>query len=436
MKALSSLWPKLIGDIQHFERDHRAFNAICIISIIILAITIPFNIAIGLHGLVNLVVVLLVSLLIGYYLSRFKNFYKISKFIFALLSFILLISVFLENSGSQGPALYFLILSLLLIISFTSSKNQKIWLFIHIIVIASLLFFEFFWPEKVPYTYNNKGDRFVDLASSAITVLVCIYFITVYLRQNYENEQLIAEENAKLIAAQNTQLQALNDEKTKLLSILSHDLKSPLNSITMVLNMLTSYELPEAQKTRLTQELLNTTRNTSEMLVNLLSWSSNQLKGLKCVTEKLNLSLMVQNVLQVQDIIASQKQIKIEVKIDDNIFLLADSNMMELTLRNLVNNAIKFTPPLGHISISANLDDENNCIIVFRDNGIGMSQELLDTLFKMDIHSTYGTNNEKGIGLGLVLCKEFTELQGGSIWVHSQLGSGSIFYLKMPLYTA
>jgi two-component system, sensor histidine kinase and response regulator len=252
------------------------------------------------------------------------------------------------------------------------------------------------------------------------------------LRHSYEREKGVAENRASLIAEQNKELQKLNQEKTKLLSIISHDLRSPLNSITTVLNLLTNYPLPDNQRIKLQSELLDTTRNTSEMLVNLLSWSSEQMEGMQCRLETLNLKFVIQRVLQIQQPIADSKEVQIQISVDDEMTVHADYNMLELTLRNLINNAIKFTPPLGNVTINASIDQDMHCQIVVRDNGIGMNAEQLEALFSMDIHSTYGTNNEKGIGLGLVLCKEFTEMQNGKIWVHSKERNGSIFYLKIP----
>lgn len=305
---------------------------------------------------------------------------------------------------------------------------------LHLIVVTVLLTIEFNYPKAIPDIYKNRSDQFVDFLSSSIAVIIGMYFVTMYLRSSYNKEKQIAEERAALIITQNEQLQKLNQEKTKLLSILGHDLRSPLNSITTVLNFLTNYPLPEEHRLRLQKELLDTTRNTSEMLLNLLSWSSEQMHGIEPKLISVNVQTALQKVLENQQLIANSKDIKITTSIAEDLCVLADYNMIEVVLRNIINNAIKFTAPLGVVNIIAT-KNVGGCMIDVKDTGIGMSEEQMSTLFTMDIHSTFGTNNEKGIGLGLVLCKEFTEMQGGKIWVESTIGKGSIFHISMPLPT-
>jgi two-component system, sensor histidine kinase and response regulator len=264
-----------------------------------------------------------------------------------------------------------------------------------------------------------------------------MYGITIYLRSNYNREKQKAEERAAMIETQNIQirlqndqLQRLNQEKNKMLSVLGHDLRSPLNAITTVLDFLTNYEVSEEQRMQLKRDLLHTTRNASDILSNLLAWSSGQMKGLQPHIEKINLPQLLGKVVQGQQLQADKKEIRVIIDAAEDCSVLADFNMLELTLRNLVNNALKFTHRGGEVTIRTVCDKD--CVISISDNGIGMSLEQLDTLFTMDIHSTYGTNNETGIGLGLLLCREFTEIQQGTMWVQSQEGSGSTFSIRLP----
>ncbi|MES2480011.1 MAG: HAMP domain-containing sensor histidine kinase [Bacteroidota bacterium] len=429
---LSPFWINLVGDTESFSREHRAFNAVNVLSLIVMSILLPINIYLGLN-VVTITTTIVIGLLgIVYFLSRFEKNYKLGMMIFALASYGLLTITFFFNSGSKGPSIYLFFLSFQLIIAFSIIQRHLLWMIIHIIVITALLSIEYYIPDKIPYTYRSKYDQYLDLLTSGIAVVISMYFITMYLLDSYKIEKQNAEDRATMIAAQNEKLQKLNQEKTKILSILGHDLRSPLNSITTVLNFLTNYPLPEEHRLRLQRELLETTRNTSEMLANLLSWSSEQMHGIEPKLIQVNLLLVIHKVMEYQQLIADSKEIKINIHINDDIVVLADYNLLELTMRNIINNAIKFTPPMGAVTLSASID-ENTCLIKVKDTGIGMNSEQMNSLFTMDIHSTYGTNNEKGIGLGLVLCKEFTEMQGGKIQVDSAEGKGSVFQLSMPL---
>lgn len=434
MKAnsLSKVWVTLIGDPEDFKKEHRAFNAVSVLSLIMLALMLTINVILELEVVAIACAIVMALLGIVYFLSRVDNNYKLGKTFFAIISYCLFTVLFFYNSGSRGPIIYHFFLSFQLILAFSNTKRHLLWMLLHISVVSSLLIFEYYQPERIPDIYKSRSDQFIDLLSSGIAVIIGIYFITKYLRSSYDREKKNADDRAELIIAQNAQLYKLNQEKTKILSILGHDLRSPLNSITTVLNFLTNYPLPEEHRIRLQKELLDTTRNTSEMLLNLLSWSSEQMNGIEPKLISVNVQMAFQKVLENQQLMARSKEVKINTQIADELHVLADYNMIEVVLRNIINNAIKFTAPMGVVTITASKSDDC-CLIAIRDTGIGMSEEQMSTLFTMDIHSTYGTNNEKGIGLGLVLCKEFTEMQGGKIWVESKIGLGSVFQLSLPL---
>jgi len=432
VNILPSIWIRLLGHPDHFNKEHRAFNAVAFLSLCLLLLLLPFNIYLGLEVVFISTAVIFIALAVVYFLSRMGNNYKLGRTIYAVVSYVFLSLNFYYNAGYKGPTIYFFFLTFQLILAFSIIKRHLLFTIMHLVVVSSLLIVEYCYPERFIDIYQSRFDHFLDLLSSSIAVIIGMYLVTRYLLSSYEREKKKAEERELLITAQNAQLQKLNQEKTKILSILGHDLRSPLNSITTVLNVLANYPLPEEHRLRLQKELLDTTRNTSEMLMNLLSWSSEQMQGIEPKLISVNVQMVLQKVLENQQFIAQSKEIKFTTYIDQSIYVLADYNMLEVVLRNLINNAIKFTAPLGMVTIAAQKTDDS-CLISIQDNGIGMSEEQLSTLFTMDIHSTYGTNNEKGIGLGLVLCKDFTELQGGKIWVESTVGQGSVFYISLPL---
>lgn len=436
----SELWTRLIGSPQELTIENRAFNAISVLTFIFLLVIFPINIYLGLYKVSAIVCVLIILLGILYYYSRVHKKYSRSMAVFAVCSYLTLIANYFINSGIKGPTLYLFFLTFQLLIAFTAKKQHRIWILAHLLVTSGLLLTEYFYPELVPDSYNSHNDYFFDLISAYLLILVCMYSITIHLRSNYQRERKMVEQHTAKIAEQhdqillkNEQLQRLNQEKNKLLSVLAHDLRAPLNSITTVLDFLSNYSVPDDQRKELQKELLDTTRNTSDMLSNLLAWSSGQIKGLQPHYERVCVSDVIGKVMQLQQGLADKKNIRVDLSLDA-VYARADLNMLELTIRNVINNAIKFTDRDGCIRIKAY--QEATCIISVEDTGIGMPPRQQEALFSMDIHSTYGTNNEIGIGLGLLLSKEFMEIQGGSIHLESVEGEGSTFYITIPVDTS
>ena len=177
------------------------------------------------------------------------------------------------------------------------------------------------------------------------------------------------------------------------------------------------------------------TNNIFRLLQNLLEWSRSQTGRLVVTPLEVRLTRIVDNSMSVLRPIAEQKNIRIEFDYDNNLTLFADPLMIETILRNLITNAIKFTPENGLIAIGAS-QSEDRINICVKDSGVGISEEDIVNLFKID--STVkrkGTNNEDGSGLGLILCKEFVEKNNGKIWVASSPGNGSSFFFTVPAKT-
>lgn len=443
-KALK-LWNWLIGRPQDFSTGNRAFNSISVITLLLLLVLLPFNIILELPAVAWMLVVAIVMQFYFYYLSRFRRKYKNSINIYAVMSYVILSYNFIFNAGSNGPTIYLFFLTYLLLIAFTQQRFHRLWTILHITVPALLLILEYYyWPEISANGYSAPSYRFFDLASCYIIIVVCIYSATIYLRGNYEREKFLADKHALQIQAQNARIQLQNEtlqqrntEIIRLISIIAHDLRNPLNMITGVLEIMNSGALEEHRTNQLKNELLLVSRNTSDLLNNLLSWTSRQIKGLKPTLTNINIDAIATQIVQGQSILAQKKAINLRITIPPDLEVTADRDMLELVIRNLVTNALKFTPANGTVQIDAAPDHTfKNGIITVRDNGIGISEQQIDRIFLQDVTPAYGTANEKGTGLGLFLCKEFVVLQGGRIWVESTLGTGTTFYVSLPLYTA
>lgn len=232
-----------------------------------------------------------------------------------------------------------------------------------------------------------------------------------------------------------TALRELNANKDKFFSIISHDLRSPFNSIIGYSNIL--LEQVRAKDYEAIEEYAETIQKSSllilDLLVNLLEWSRSQSGKMNFNPEYLEFFALINNALELSKHPAQQKSITIINELPHNITVYADKAMVNAIVRNLISNAIKYTNTGGKIVVSA-IKNKDELEVAINDNGIGMQKETIDKLFHIEeVNSTMGTQNEEGSGLGLVLCKEFVLKHGGKIWVKSEPGKGSTFYFTLPL---
>ena len=245
----------------------------------------------------------------------------------------------------------------------------------------------------------------------------------------------------------NTSLELLVEQRTnklveivstngKFLSIIAHDLRSPFSSIIGILELL-KMSLKEFNKNEIEEYVdivYKSANNTLVLLDNLLVWAVSQNKEKNFKPVKINLYELLREEIENLKTLASQKQITLSHLIKPEVNVTADLQMVKTILRNLISNAIKYTNVNGEIVINA-CELKKFVEVTVKDNGIGISDENMRKLFKIDaFHSTPGTHDEKGTGLGLLLCKEFVELHGGSIRIESESGKGSIFSFTLPHY--
>ncbi|RZK60339.1 MAG: HAMP domain-containing histidine kinase [Pedobacter sp.] len=400
---------------------------------------VPFNFYIGLVVPASLCLFGVFASATMFYFSRFKRKSSLCIKAFAIICNLTFTINYFFNSGIFGPNLLLFSLAFLLVIAIIPKKQFKIWVPINIMLVLSILVIEYFYPSAIEYTYNGELSKVIDFAITYLVVVVITYFSISYIRKNYDYErssvldksEAIAEQSERILA-QKVELELLNSQKDKLFSIVSHDIRMPLHSIQSYLELLTEVDLEEEERKALKKKLLQITKDTSDMLTNVLSWSKTQMEGTNADLKPLNLSTALINGLSVEKTIAEKKGVVLSINAAEDMIITADQNMFQLVIRNLVNNAIKFTPNGGEVKISA-VKRSTDSLITIQDNGLGIDEAQQAKLFKLKASSTFGTNNERGIGLGLLLCKEFTDLQNGEIWFESTAEIGSTFFLSFKL---
>ncbi len=257
-----------------------------------------------------------------------------------------------------------------------------------------------------------------------------------YITKPFQAEEVSARVATHLkICWQKNELHRLNIEKDKFFSILAHDLRNPFGGFMKLTEMMvddTLFFSPEQQK-EMMMDLSHSARNIFDLLNDLLEWSQMQRGRADFNPQLLGLNNTATECLKTVTELAKNKCIKIALDIPENQKVKADVNMLQTILRNLTSNAIKFTPPKGKITISSTIADNNEVVVAVNDNGIGMTKEILDNLFQIDVNTGRpGTEGEPSSGLGLILCKEFVEKHEGKIWVESEEGVGSQFYFTIP----
>jgi signal transduction histidine kinase len=227
------------------------------------------------------------------------------------------------------------------------------------------------------------------------------------------------------------ELERLNQVKDKFFSIISHDLRSPINALSGLLDLLDKGAISPEELPLHVGELKVRFNHTRTLLNNLLDWTLLQMDKLNLQPTKIDLHKIVEENIQLLGAVQTKK-ITLTNNIPPLALAYADSNTINLVMRNLMTNAIKFTNDGGDVVINAQQKD-NQWLVSVRDNGIGMNHDVLKILFdKTAPYTTRGTANEKGTGLGLILCKEFVEKNSGKIWVESTEGKGSTFYFTLP----
>lgn len=238
-------------------------------------------------------------------------------------------------------------------------------------------------------------------------------------------------DKAALLQKQAARLRESNTVKNKLFSVIGHDLKTPLYALRNVFQNLHQFDTPAEEIRELLPEIVNDLNFTTGLMENLLQWAKGQMQDNTVRPQVIDMSQLTNDVLQILRLQAHSKKITINNSIGEAVYAYADRDMIHLVLRNLVSNAIKFTPVHGKISIG--LHETSSYVEIFvQDTGVGISPEAIHKIRKNDYFTTKGTTNESGTGLGLMLCKEFIVKNGGKIHIESDPGKGSTFSFTLP----
>lgn len=289
---------------------------------------------------------------------------------------------------------------------------------------------------------NLQKQKNVNFIWFVIMLLLGIVAILIYvsLQQKKKSNTLLHEKNSELVNSykklldSEEHLKELNATKDRLFTIIAHDLKNPMNVLLGYSELLYTHfeKYDEQKKLELNAVIYHTSQNLSMLMENMLQWARAQTGVIKYNPEHFPLSTIVKQEVNLHSSLLEQKQLKVVNRVEDSIIVFADINLVSIIVRNLLNNAIKFSNLLDRIIINAS-EKDGMVEVKVTDYGIGMSKTEIGKLFKIDSsYSSLGTSGERGTGLGLIICKDFVEKNGGEIYVTSQEGLGSSFIFTLP----
>ncbi|MDT0539516.1 tetratricopeptide repeat-containing sensor histidine kinase [Croceitalea sp. P059] len=299
---------------------------------------------------------------------------------------------------------------------------------------------------KTRFNYDQQKQELIEanekalakqrnLINLALAILCIVLAISIPLYFNQKKQKRLYKElkvKTKSLRERESELNEINKTKDKLFSIIGHDLRGPIGALQGILKLFSSGDIAKEEFHSFVPKLKSDVDHILFTLNNLLSWGYAQMNGTTTRPKVNCFSKLVDNNINLLSELAASKSIKIINQLPENPMGYFDQNHIDIVVRNLVSNAIKFTPNNGLITIEA-VEDKNSWKISVRDTGIGMDKPTMKKIFNDNSNlTTYGTNNEKGTGLGLNLCKEMVIKNKGEIWVESELQKGSTFYFTIP----
>lgn len=423
INKIKPIWNHLKGLPSEFTLQSRIFHSICLIIMLIMIYNIPFSLVFGMSDAVIPTLILILIQYTIYYISRFKQRTTLSYSFFSICCSLFFVYTFFNNNGIDGSALFSLSIAFFMTLMIAPRSHYWVWSAYYLIIVAGLLLSEYYYPHLIQDNYTNQANRFIDIGSTFLMSVILSQCCLIFVMNNYNQEKHISDEKTRV-------LKQLNEQKNKLISVISHDFNTPLNNIKSYLQIMRQMELSTKERLHIEQELMQVTTDTQNLLLNLLNWTKNNMNSMNYSIEIVNINDAISDTIQLYTKIAAEKKIELDYNISNEINVEGNYEMVDIVMRNLISNAIKFTPEAGKISIFT-IDDGDHCKIVVKDNGIGLPENIKETIFSTKTIPSYGTRNEKGAGLGLSLCKEFVEKMNGEIGFQSTHGEGTEFFIKL-----
>lgn len=427
------LLERWIGSPSEVPLHRRIFHASNLFTCFLLAVICALNAVQGAFS--TAVVVATIGMIHGvlYYLSRVRGWFGVAKIGFVFVCYAGVVVNYFVNDGINGPSLLVFFFTFQLLVAVSRFREHVFYILTTCGIVAVLLFVEYDHPGWIHSDYDTALTRVSNVLIVFVVILLFFYWITRTLLDNYYRKQKESERHAKEIEAQHRKLKKITEEKEKLFSLVFHDLKSPLSSVQLYLQAISTYDIKAEADQRLRKNLLQLTKDTSAMLENVLTWISQQSEDIAPDLQYVECDEILDACLRIERPGAETKGIRFDCSLADNNTIVADPMMLQLIFRVFLNNAVKFSEAGQHINVVSR-HGPDRYLISITDEGIGIPLEKQEKLFTPGIQSARGTQGEKGTGLGLLLAKQYADRQGITIHLISEPERGTTVTLAIPIH--
>ncbi|WP_114748151.1 sensor histidine kinase [Pleomorphovibrio marinus] len=368
-----------------------------------------------------------------WYQLRVKQRYQLALCIFGGLTYPAIAISFFLKDGISGPTVYLFFIMQLVLVCISPTKLAYFWTLVNLVFFMVLFYIGLFYGDRISNHYGDDNLVYLDHTFIYIASIIGLTFLVLTLKNFYSVQKRDADIKKRELAVANRELSNANLQKDKIIAIISHDLKNPLMSILQALELInSSHDLTKEEISFLHEELLKSTKRTHNLLEDILEWSTLELKNQTNKVKAIDLKTLFTDTLGIMNTIAHQKGLELEVEYVNNPEVQIETDRLLLIVRNLIQNAIKFTKEGGKVKVTIN-HNEQEALIKVEDTGIGIPANKISGLSELEVKSTFGTANEKGTGMGLYLCYQNAGKLGGKISVTSKVGKGTTFILAVPL---
>lgn len=282
------------------------------------------------------------------------------------------------------------------------------------------------------YPYQLEHINFVAYLTNQALAIIFIFYGLYFIKTENSNYNSALQKQSEQLQQQAEEMNHLNSVKNKLFSIISHDLKAPMYALRNLFDNMHKQDMPAEEIKAILPDVNKDLNYTVILMENLLQWARNQMQAESAMPSSIQINELIEEVMQTLHLQAHAKNIIIESRAQKPVHAWADRNMINLVLRNLISNAIKFTPPGGIIVIGAS-QHHSFAELYVQDSGKGINAEELKKINSHEFYTTTGTAQEQGTGLGLILCKEFLTKNGGRLRIDGEEGKGSTFSFTLPV---
>ena len=280
---------------------------------------------------------------------------------------------------------------------------------------------------------KNKDRLFLTVVLLILFIVgAAMLLISYRAYQSSKRYSTSLQELNNMIYKKNKQLEQNNEFKDKLISLLAHDFRQPLVSLSSLVTLLKDHEkLSSEEMDRVLESIENSSKSSMDIFENILQWIKKQLSGFSYTPDVFPLITLIEEAAEVYKVQIQEKSLRFNNLIDKGITIHAEREMIQFINRNLIHNAIKFSHPHSEISISA-YEQEKEVVVAVKDSGKGMNSEKIQSLFNFLSAKSYSNNSEKGAGVALVICKDFIDKMHGRLWAESEQNKGTVFYYSLP----